>query len=240
MNGGRPTMPIVAEELLCRHRAAWRHRDRVGAIVPFSEQPDPWTAFRTYRAVSWLRLAEQHAGGDVDAAFIFLWIAFDCAYGTKERGVPEPAMMSRFFDQLVRHDGGAVYDAVWRRFSGPVKAVLQDEFLFEPRLYELAGTPSVVDWRETLARKNREVLHALRDRTRTLTTLNEVFARLYCLRNQLFHGGAKWGSTRNRESLRSAHAIMAFLVPTFVAVMIDARGGIRLGEPRYYLQGDGA
>ena len=81
---------------------------------------------------------------------------------------------------------------------------------------------------------------ALPYKERTLSTLDGVFDRLYCLRNQLFHGGAKWASTRNRESVRTGRSIMAFLVPVFLGIMLTSRKDLRLGEPRYYLEGEGA
>ena len=229
---------MTADELLRKHKDNWRHRDGNGAIIPFSSQPDSWIAFRTYRAISWLRHAEQHAARDIDAAFIFQWIAFDAAYGSKRE--PEWLARQTFFRELLEQDrDNAIYDAIWHRFSNPVRALLGNEYLFGPYLDELTGEPSVPNWTEAFKRKNRKVLRDLTDGTKTMTTLAEVFDRLYALRNQLFHGGAKWGSTRNRDSVRSCEAIMAFLVPVFLEIMIDRRERLRLGEPRYYLQGDG-
>ena len=227
-----------ADALFNQHAAHWQHRDRSGAIIPFSEQPDPWVAFRTYRAISWLRHAERHADHDVDAAFIFLWIAFDCSYGSKRQG-ERPAMRA-FFHEVLRHGRDQIYDALWSRFAGPVRVLLSDEYLFQPHLDELSGAPTVQNWKEDLARRNDELQNrALPYKNRTLSTLDGVFDRLYCLRNQLFHGGAKWGSTRNRESVRTGRAIMAFLVPVFIGIMLAARKDLRLGEPRYYLEGEG-
>lgn len=228
-----------ADVLLGKHAVHWRHRDRSGAIIPFSEQEDPWIAFRTYRAISWLRHAERHADLDVDAAFIFLWIAFDCSYGSKRQ--VERSAMRTFFDEVLRHGRDRIYDALWRRFDGPVRVLLADEYLFQPHLDELSGEPTLSNWRKDFARRNDELWNrVLPYKERTLSTLDGVFDRLYCLRNQLFHGGAKWGSTRNRESVRTGRSIMAFLVPVFLEIMLAARKDIRLGEPRYYLEGDGA
>lgn len=240
-----------ADALLRTHAAHWRHRDRNEKIIPFSAQEDPWIAFRTYRAISWLRHAERHADLDVDAAFIFLWIAFDCCYGLKRQSDRPPqsdhppqserGAMRAFFQEVLRHGRDQIYDALWFRFAGPVRVLLADEYLFQPHLDELSGARSVPDWQEDLARRNDELQnHALPYKARTLSTLDEVFDRLYCLRNQLFHGGAKWGSTRNRESVRTGCSMMAFLVPVFLGTMLAARKDLRLGEPRYYLAGDGA
>lgn len=53
--------------MLREHAEHWRHRDRSGEVIPFSDQAEPWIAFRTYRAINWLRHAERHADHDVDA-----------------------------------------------------------------------------------------------------------------------------------------------------------------------------
>ena len=41
------------------------------------------------------------------------------------------------------------------------------------------------------------------------------------LRNQLVHGGATWNSAVNRDQVRDGAAILGFLVPVFVDVMMD-------------------
>jgi len=174
--------PPNADTLLRQHSEHWRHRDRSGEIIPFSAQRDPWIAFRTYRAISWLRHAERHADRDVDAAFILLWIAFDCSYGSKRQG-ERPAMRTNF-GEVLRHGRDQIYDALWHRFAGPVRVLLADEYLFQPHLDELSGEPTVHNWKEELARRNDEPQQrALPHKERTLSTLDGVFDRLYCLRN---------------------------------------------------------
>ena len=81
----------------------------------------------------------------MDAAFIFLWIAFDCSYGSKRQ--PERPAMRAFFHEVLRHGRDQVYDALWFRFAGPVRVLLSDEYLFQPHLDELAGAPTVPNWR---------------------------------------------------------------------------------------------
>jgi len=55
----------------------------------------------------------------------------------------------------------------------------------------------------------------------TAEILSLVFDRLYVLRNQLVHGGATWNSRVNRDQVRDGAAILAFLMPVFVDVMMD-------------------
>ena len=55
----------------------------------------------------------------------------------------------------------------------------------------------------------------------TVLVLRLVFDRLYVLRNQLVHGGSTWNSRVNRDQMRDGAAILAFLMPVFVDVMMD-------------------
>lgn len=45
--------------------------------------------------------------------------------------------------------------------------------------------------------------------------VKNVFDRIYVLRNQVFHGAAKYGSSKNRESVRPAVAVLSKLIPLF-------------------------
>ncbi len=55
----------------------------------------------------------------------------------------------------------------------------------------------------------------------TSLILTLIFDRLYVLRNQILHGGATWNSSVNRAQVRDGAAIMGFLIPLFVKVMMD-------------------
>ena len=64
----------------------------------------------------------------------------------------------------------------------------------------------------------------------TVEVLSLVFGRLYVLREQLVHGGATWNSQVNRDQVRDDAAILAFLMPVFVDVMMDNPGGNYSGK----------
>jgi len=51
---------------------------------------------------------------------------------------------------------------------------------------------------------------------RRLASLSQ---RIYLLRNQVFHGAAKHGSRKNRDSIAPAVAVLATLVPVFADVV---------------------
>jgi hypothetical protein len=48
-----------------------------------------------------------------------------------------------------------------------------------------------------------------------------VFERGYVLRNQLVHGGATWNSGVNRDQVQQVAAVIDFLLPIFIDIMMD-------------------
>ena len=59
-----------------------------------------------------------------------------------------------------------------------------------------------------------------------------VFELLYVLRNQLVHGGATWNSSANRAQVKDGAAILSFLMPIFVDIMMD-NSNEDWGTPHY-------
>ena len=53
----------------------------------------------------------------------------------------------------------------------------------------------------------------------TTELLSIIFDRLYCLRNQLFHGGATYESKVNRDQIHDAMGILLDLVPVIIELM---------------------
>jgi hypothetical protein len=51
--------------------------------------------------------------------------------------------------------------------------------------------------------------------------LSTIFDRLYVLRNQLVHGGATWNGSVNRDQVRDGAALLKWLLPTFIDIMMD-------------------
>ena len=76
MNDRRDLQPSSAEALFDR----W--------IAAHSKERNSWVGLRLRRSTSWLFRAEtamRDANGDPDAAFIFLWIAFNALYAEHTR-----------------------------------------------------------------------------------------------------------------------------------------------------------
>ena len=196
------------------------------------ELPGP-LGLRVHRALSWLERAEKERD-DPDATFIFYWIAFNAAYARDRPRPPESTERDHFadfFDTIMTLDSHqAIYDAIWKRFSGPIRMLLDNKFVFQPFWNHHAGRGSE-NWEQSFERSKRRVLQALAARD-TGVILSTLFDRLYVLRIQLMHGGASWASSVNRDQVRDGARIMAFLVPIFVGLMMS-HPDVDWGPPDY-------
>ena len=147
---------------------------------------------RMQRVMSWIECAAK-ADND-DAKFIFYWIAFNAAYGRRDR-------------------------KWW--FTGLVERFLDNQYVFHP-FWEYHNNDGHDDWEAKFKRRRKEAHQAL-DRYNTRTILIELFDRLYVLRNQIMHGGATWKGKEgfNRFQVQDGARIMEFLVPHFASLMMS-------------------
>jgi len=179
-------------------------------------------ALRVHRALSWIGRAEQETE-DVDVQFILLWIGFNAAYAgdpTKEIN-NERDTFKVYFETLVVLDRAyRIYNAVWMRFPHEIRLLLANKYIFAPFWNHQIGLEGYDDWAERLHASGRFVAAAMVQRD-TPKILSAVFDRLYVLRNQLIHGGATWNSGTNREQVRDGAAVMNWMLPIFVDVMMD-------------------
>jgi Zn-dependent oligopeptidase len=76
------------------------------------------------------------------------------------------------------------------------------------------------DWEEKFRASSRSFAQAFQAGD-SVRVLSFVFDRLYVLRNQLVHGGSTWNSGVNRAQVRDGAAILAFLMPVFVDLMME-------------------
>jgi hypothetical protein len=82
------------------------------------------------------------------------------------------------------------------------------------------GIDGFADWEERFRSSARSFAQAFQAGD-SVRVLSFVFDRLYVLRNQLVHGGSTWNSGVNRAQVRDGAAILAFLLPVFVDLMMD-------------------
>lgn len=176
---------------------------------------------RIHRSISWLGRAEA-AGADADARFLFLWIAFNAAYAQEfgfEFGERDQA---RQFIQkvLARDQAGRLGDTLHRQFTGPVRTLIDNRFVFEPFWRALREHDSSEQWKVQFDAAKKLALRAILEKQTDLL-LSIVLDRLYVLRNQIVHGGATWNGAANRDQLRDGNAILTAILPLIIDVMIE-------------------
>jgi hypothetical protein len=186
---------------------------------------------RIHRAISWLKSAEKQEE-NLDMKFISLWVSFNACYAVDINGLnskPEKAKLREFTSSLVHFDRTRLYNLFWEKYSGPVKVLIENKFVFEKfweftrgesNDYEIAFNKSITQATNCLSKQNIEGL------------LEVVIERLYTLRNQLIHGGATYNSKLNRAQLRDACNIMQLLVPIIIDIMLE-NGEHNWGEIAY-------
>lgn len=177
-------------------------------------------SIRLHRAISWLKSAEKQEG-NLDMKFISLWISFNACYAVDINGLnskPEKAKLREFTSSLVQFDKTRLYNLFWEKFSGPVKVLIENKFVFE-KFWEYTRGESI-DYEEAF---NKSIIHASNCLSKQYIEglIEVVLERLYTLRNQLIHGGATYNSKLNRSQLRDACNIMQLLVPIIIDIMLE-------------------
>ncbi|WP_157960698.1 HEPN domain-containing protein [Primorskyibacter marinus] len=107
---------------------------------------------RAHRAISWIGRAEA-CGKDDDARFIFLWSAFNAAYADEQEfqavAPGERAAFVEYFGRLVALDQDQrIYKALWQRFSGPVRMLMENRYVFNLFWQYHNGIDGFEDWKE--------------------------------------------------------------------------------------------
>lgn len=179
------------------------------------------TRVRLHRALSWLARAERE-DKDPDAAFIFLWIAFNAAYASEfGQDDNERKRLGQFVATLVAADADQrLHKLAFSQFTGPIRTLIDNRFVFAPFWTALREHDGSGRWEQSFKASHKAALGSLLAND-TATVLSIVFDRLYVLRNQLVHGGATWNSKVNRAQVKDGVHILAALIPVILALMLD-------------------
>ena len=109
-------------------------RAQQSIIWPDRFPEDDGLALRVHRAISWIERAEQEIE-DMDAVFIFYWIAFNAAYAQDipdTHDATERRSFGRYFSSIVALDTqDKIFSAVWNRFSDSIRVLLDNKFVFQ-------------------------------------------------------------------------------------------------------------
>ena len=207
---------------------------RPGGDVPQRQH----NADRMRRAESWLARANraasegEKADDDTDdigfacERFMFLWISFNAAYGyeviedeTRASHRKENEKFTKFFYEIVRRDrGGIIRNILWKKYSGPVRVLLRNKYVFKPFWESVREAPGGRGWKQQFEKEKQQANNALANGN-VDRVLEIVFRRLYVLRNQIFHGGTTFAEGWGRDQVRDGSRIMAALVPTILDIM---------------------
>lgn len=194
-------------------------------------QPDNFTV-RITRADTWLARAKQFGNAeDPDLTFVLYWTAFNAAYARDPAGGKAEREIKNYFRKLLSRDRGAIHDTIQACFPDPIENILKNRYLFLPFWNFLNGKPKSASWEHCFQEANERALAAMGNE-KTCIVLETVFNRLYTLRNQLVHGGARWNSNRNRDSVSDGSRLLESLIPLFIDIMRANQNGI-WGRPFY-------
>jgi len=177
---------------------------------------------RLHRALSWLQAAQAQQDDD-DLRFISGWIAFSACCSVDAGGQPleDQQAVQRFVQQLVNFDQyKKIYHCLWRQYSGPVKALLKNPYVFAP--FWVSQRAGHDDWRIAFDESSVAALNCL-SRKKVPELLTLVLDRLFVLHNQVVRGGATYKSRVNREQVRDGADLLLTLVPVFIDIMLDAQ-----------------
>lgn len=177
---------------------------------------------RVHRALSWLHRAE--IVDDVDSKFIFLWISFNAAYASEideSSRLSEQETFKSFLEKLCALDiGKKIEGLIWKEFSGSIRVLLDNEFVFQGFWDFHAKKISEEDWKVRFTKGKHAAQTALASGNSPIL-LGVVFNRLYTLRNQLIHGGATWNGSVNRRQLTDCVQLLGKLIPVIIGLMIE-------------------
>ncbi|MCY4244535.1 MAG: HEPN domain-containing protein [Gammaproteobacteria bacterium] len=204
---------------------------------------------RITRALSWLEASEnavekiesgaiQEKDG-LDQSFIFLWIAFNAAYGydphvrAEEGMMKEKEIIEKFIRKIktINPEANRALTELVKTHGLTFGDLLRNPFMYEGKyggfwgwVRSYRGYLSPQQWKRS--KKGREFaaenksLKMIKNKDEFLII---VFERLRALRNQIFHGGATFGKeSRNRSSVESGQKALALLVPMILKIMLDA------------------
>ena len=179
-------------------------------------------SLRVHRALSWLDRAERSTD-DPDVQFILLWVAFNSAYAQDVEASPvasERTRLMEFLAHLCRVDKKQYDDLLWSEFSGSIRVLLDNPYVFQPHWDWRNGRVSEEAYLARFATARSVAEKALATQS-TYTLLEIVLLRLYTLRNQLVHGGATWRGETNRDQVRDGVSILCRLVPLVISTLMN-------------------
>ncbi len=179
---------------------------------------------RIERARTWIKRAVDEPN-DLDTQVIFYWVAFNALYGAEPVAPVTEAnkatkQFDAFFQKIANCDSDLrLQKEIWGPLVEPICRLMRNKYVFSPFWkFHYGKIRRASIWKKHLDESNRTFWGAWHKQNVRLV-LSGVFERLYVLRNQLMHGGARWNSALNRSQVRQGTEILSALVPAFLKVM---------------------
>lgn len=191
---------------------------RTGEHIPQNEH----NKHRMRRAFSWLGRSDK--AETCQEQFIFLWIAFNAAYGAESTGIDEHhlsenQLIKNFLREVLERDKARRIESIlWEKYPGPIRDILDNHYLFKLFWRWVRDPSRTYNWRTGFESNRTRIITALEQKNAHLV-LSEVLRRLYELRNQVFHGGVTYAEGWGRTQLKEGTRIMAEIVPAILDVM---------------------
>lgn len=163
----------------------------------------------------------------------FLWIAFNAAYA-REFGQAENGRqrLTEFITTLLAEDRDKIlHTLVFQQFSGPIRTVIGNKFVFEPFWRAFREHESSNRWETSFNASHKSALASIMQGD-TATVPSIAFDRLYALRNQLVHGGATWNSSKNRAQVKDGLRILSAVIPSILHIILE-RSYFEFGDVLY-------
>ena len=211
-------------------RTAAALREEFRAIPEESRDANQAFSIRVWRTLSWLERSEAADEGDLEGKFIPLWIAFNALYGrmADDGGIaPDHASWQEFLGAIVRADGTDQLGRVLWDEQLDVLRMIDSRYLFRPFWL---GEQAEADGK--LKRARQRAMKSYQSRT-SPAVLQELFERIYVLRQQVFHGAATCGSKVNRRTLGMGTRVLSGIIPVMIEIMIASGPDTDWGEVCY-------
>jgi len=180
---------------------------------------------RCFRAESWMNKVENPKDGedkDLDAMFIFYWIAFNALYGQpgylrhrkqigeeKER-MGEEVDIENFLKLLILLDHEVKIQATLNACTEQIKIILGDKYL---------NDRSWVTWNQEQHKTLSERKSSGFPDRRPGLQLIKLFRQIYVLRKQLFHGCSSNKGSKNRKALTHSVEILKIFLTVFIQIV---------------------
>lgn len=175
---------------------------------------------RIRRAKSWAEVAASDtAKGDDAIIFLFMWIAFNAAYGkpaNPDGGETERRKFKEFIGRIVEKDKKQTLRQCLMGKSKLIGKLLENEYIYQPFWHDMRERTITYP----KSKPDNDYVYKSWKRGETAPILGELMWRLYTLRNQIMHGGTTYGEESwGKRQLRDGAKFMATVMPRIIEIM---------------------